>query len=114
MTQFDFIGSGLRTIDIEANAVSALRERLDEEFIKACELIVACRGRTVVTGIGKSGHIARKIAATLASTGSAALFVPPGEASHGDLGRITKDDVGIAISCSGSPSELLTLLPPAE
>lgn len=111
MTQFDFIGSGLRTIDIEANAVSALRERLDEEFIKACEIILACRGRTVVTGIGKSGHIARKIAATLASTGSPAFFVHPGEASHGDLGMITKDDVVIAISYSGNSSEIVTLLP---
>ncbi|MGM8227081.1 KpsF/GutQ family sugar-phosphate isomerase [Cellvibrio sp. ARAG 10.3] len=111
MTQFDFISSGLRTIDIEAGAVSALRERLDQEFIKACEMILSCRGRTVVTGIGKSGHIARKIAATLASTGSPAFFVHPGEASHGDLGMITKDDVVIAISYSGNSSEIVTLLP---
>ena len=111
MTQFDFISSGLRTIDIEAGAVSALRERLDQEFIKACEMILNCCGRTVVTGIGKSGHIARKIAATLASTGSPAFFVHPGEASHGDLGMITKDDVVIAISYSGNSSEIVTLLP---
>ncbi|HTF85609.1 MAG TPA: KpsF/GutQ family sugar-phosphate isomerase [Cellvibrio sp.] len=111
MTQFDFISSGLRTIDIETGAVSALRERLDQEFIKACEMILNCRGRTVVTGIGKSGHIARKIAATLASTGSPAFFVHPGEASHGDLGMITKDDVVIAISYSGNSSEIVTLLP---
>ena len=111
MTQFDFISSGLRTINIEAGAVSALRERLDQEFIKACEMILNCRGRTVVTGIGKSGHIARKIAATLASTGSPAFFVHPGEASHGDLGMITKDDVVIAISYSGNSSEIVTLLP---
>ena len=111
MTQFDFISSGLRTIDIEAGAVSALRERLDQECIKACEMILNCCGRTVVTGIGKSGHIARKIAATLASTGSPAFFVHPGEASHGDLGMITKDDVVIAISYSGNSSEIVTLLP---
>src|SRR5690606_23814481 len=92
-------------------AVSALRERLDQEFIKACEMILACRGRTVVTGIGKSGHIARKIAATLASTGSPAFFVHPGEASHGDLGMITKDDIVIAISYSGNSVEIVTLLP---
>lgn len=111
MTQFDFISSGLRTIDIEANAVSALRDRLDQQFVKACELILGCRGRVVVTGIGKSGHIARKIAATLASTGSPAFFVHPGEASHGDLGMITKDDVVIAISYSGNSAEIVTLLP---
>ncbi len=111
MTQFDFVNSGLRTIEIEADAVSALRERLDQEFIKACEMILACRGRTVVTGIGKSGHIARKIAATLASTGSPAFFVHPGEASHGDLGMITKDDIVIAISYSGNSVEIVTLLP---
>jgi arabinose-5-phosphate isomerase len=111
MTPFDFISSGLRTIEIEAGAVAALRDRLDQQFVKACEMILNCRGRVVVTGIGKSGHIARKIAATLASTGSPAFFVHPGEASHGDLGMITKDDVVIAISYSGNSNEIVTLLP---
>lgn len=111
MTSFDFISSGLRTIDIEASAVFALRDRLDQQFVKACEMILNCRGRTIVTGMGKSGHIAKKIAATLASTGSPSFFVHPGEASHGDLGMITQDDIVIAISYSGSSNEIITLLP---
>lgn len=111
MIPFDFIGSGLRTVDIEAQAVNALKQRVDQEFTKACELILACRGRTIVTGMGKSGHIAKKIAATLASTGTPAFFVHPGEASHGDLGMITKDDVVIAISYSGNSNEIVALLP---
>jgi arabinose-5-phosphate isomerase len=111
MTSFDFIGSGLRTIEIEAAAVASLRARLNEQFVKACDMILNCRGRTIVTGMGKSGHIAKKIAATLASTGSPAFFVHPGEASHGDLGMITKDDVVIAISYSGNSTEIVTLLP---
>lgn len=111
MASHDFISSGLRTIATEAQAVNALAGRLDGRFVKACEIILACRGRTIVTGMGKSGHIAKKIAATLASTGSPAFFVHPGEASHGDLGMITKDDVVIAISYSGSSSEIVTLLP---
>jgi arabinose-5-phosphate isomerase len=111
MASFDFISSALRTVEIEAQAVNTLRERIGTEFVKACELILACRGRTIVTGMGKSGHIAKKIAATLASTGSPAFFVHPGEASHGDLGMITKDDVVIAISYSGNSSEIVMLLP---
>lgn len=111
MASYDFISSGLRTIQIESEAVAVLRARIDGEFVKACEMILNCRGRTIVTGMGKSGHIAKKIAATLASTGSPAFFVHPGEASHGDLGMITRDDIVIAISYSGNSSEILTLLP---
>ena len=111
MAQFDFISSGLRTIAIEAGAITALSARLDQQFSKACEMILNCTGRTIVTGMGKSGHIAKKIAATLASTGSPAFFVHPGEASHGDLGMITRDDIVIAISYSGNSNEIVTLLP---
>lgn len=111
MPPFDFISSALRTIEVEASAVAALRNRLDHQFTKACQMILNCRGRTIVTGMGKSGHIAKKIAATLASTGSPSFFVHPGEASHGDLGMITKDDLVIAISYSGNSNEILALLP---
>lgn len=111
MTPFDFISSGLRTIDIESVAIASLKTRLDARFVKACDTILACEGRTIVTGMGKSGHIGRKIAATLASTGSPAFFVHPGEASHGDLGMITEKDVVLAISYSGNSNEIVTLLP---
>jgi len=103
--------AGARTIQMEAEAVAALQTRLDDNFVHACELILNCQGRTIVTGMGKSGHIGNKIAATLASTGTPAFFVHPGEASHGDLGMITRDDVVIAISYSGSSAEVVTLLP---
>ncbi len=96
---------------IEAAAVAALGARLDGRFVAALDLVLACRGRVVVTGIGKSGHVGRKLAATLASTGTPAFFVHPGEASHGDLGMITHDDVVIAISYSGESDELITVLP---
>ncbi|HLT27521.1 MAG TPA: KpsF/GutQ family sugar-phosphate isomerase [Zeimonas sp.] len=96
---------------IEADAVRALAERVDERFADACRLILACRGRVVVSGMGKSGHVARKIAATLASTGTPSFFMHPGEASHGDLGMITSDDVLVALSNSGSTDELLTIVP---
>jgi arabinose-5-phosphate isomerase len=96
---------------IEARAVAALCDRLDEHFTRAIELILHCRGRVVVSGMGKSGHIARKIASTLASTGTPAFFVHPGEASHGDLGMITQDDVFIGLSNSGESAELLTIVP---
>ena len=111
MPTFDFISSGLRTLRIESDAVSALNRRIDQEFNKACELILNCPGRIIVTGMGKSGHIGKKIAATLASTGTPAFFVHPGEASHGDLGMITKQDIVLAISYSGASNEILTLLP---
>ncbi len=105
------IASGRRTIELEASAVSALLPRIDASFAAACELLLACKGRTVVTGMGKSGHIGKKIAATLASTGTPAFFVHPGEASHGDMGMITGNDVVIALSNSGKTPEVITILP---
>jgi arabinose-5-phosphate isomerase len=105
------IESAKRTIRIEAEAVAALDKAITEDFNTACQLLLACKGRIIVTGMGKSGHIARKIAATLASTGSPAFFVHPGEASHGDMGMITHADVVIALSNSGNTSEIVTLLP---
>ena len=107
----DFIQSGLRTIEMETNAVSQLSSRISDSFISACEIILRCTGRVIVTGMGKSGHIGSKIAATLASTGTPAFFVHPGEANHGDLGMITKNDVVLAISNSGATTEIVTLLP---
>ena len=100
-----------QVLAIEAKAIEALIARLDGEFIRALQLILHCRGRVVVSGMGKSGHIARKIASTMASTGTPAFFVHPGEASHGDLGMITADDVLIALSNSGESPELLTIVP---
>jgi arabinose-5-phosphate isomerase len=96
---------------IEANAVARLADRLDGRFLQAVEIIFDCRGRVVVSGIGKSGHIARKIASTLASTGTPAFFVHPAEASHGDLGMIQRADVFIGLSYSGESTELLTIIP---
>ena len=111
MAKQDFIQSAQRTVEMELKAVGELIHRINEDFTLACEAILACEGRVVVTGMGKSGHIGKKIAATLASTGTPAFFVHPGEASHGDLGMITKTDVVIAISNSGSTAEVITLLP---
>ena len=107
----DFIQSGQRTIQMETDAVKELSSRIGLSFVTACETILSCRGRVVVIGMGKSGHIGNKIAATLASTGTPAFFVHPGEASHGDLGMITKGDVVVAISNSGNTSEIVTLIP---
>jgi arabinose-5-phosphate isomerase len=103
--------SARRTIEIEAAALAALQTRLDESFAHACQLCLACSGRVVVTGMGKSGHIARKVAATLASTGTPAFFLHPGEAGHGDLGMFTRGDVLLAVSNSGETAEVLALLP---
>ena len=100
-----------RVLEIERDALTALLPRIDGDFARACTLLLGCRGRVVVTGMGKSGHIGGKIAATLASTGTPAFFVHPGEASHGDLGMITRDDAVIAISHSGETNEVLTILP---
>jgi arabinose-5-phosphate isomerase len=111
MAQTDFKKLGLAVIETELASVSALKNRIDDNFARACELMLDCEGRIVVTGMGKSGHIAGKIAATLASTGSPAFFVHPGEASHGDLGMITPKDVVIALSNSGNTTELLTIVP---
>lgn len=107
----NFCTLGLAVIETEAQAVFELTQRIDARFEKACELLLACQGRIVVTGMGKSGHIANKIAATLSSTGSPSFFMHPGEASHGDLGMITRQDTVIAISNSGNTTELVTLLP---
>jgi len=100
-----------RVLDIEATAITAMARRLDDSFVRALEILLACKGRVVVSGIGKSGHIARKIASTLASTGTPAFFVHAAEASHGDLGMITGADCLVAISYSGESQELLTIVP---
>jgi len=102
---------GREVLNIEASAVQALATRLDENFLRALDVILCCEGRVIVSGMGKSGHIARKIAATLSSTGTPAYFVHPGEASHGDLGMITHADVIIALSYSGESQELMTIVP---
>lgn len=103
--------SAIRTIEIENKAVTALLDRIDSNFTQACNAILECQGRVVVLGIGKSGHIGNKIAATLASTGTPALFVHPAEASHGDIGMITKQDIVLALSNSGNTDEITALLP---
>ncbi len=105
------IALGLAVIDTEAEAINQLRSRVNGHFAEACRLMHQCKGRIVVTGMGKSGHIGSKIAATLASTGSPAFFVHPGEASHGDLGMITPGDVVVALSNSGETGEIITILP---
>lgn len=106
-----FIETAKRTIELELQAIDALKDHIDENFVTACKLILKTQGRIVVLGIGKSGHIGRKIAATLASTGTPAFFVHPAEASHGDMGMITQQDIILAISNSGSTTEIITLLP---
>ncbi len=111
MTKHPYIDLGLAVLKTEADAISALCERLDQNFSHACDLILNCKGRIVVTGMGKSGHIGNKIAATLASTGTPSFFMHSGEASHGDLGMITADDLVIALSNSGETSEITLLLP---
>ncbi|MFT4045524.1 MAG: KpsF/GutQ family sugar-phosphate isomerase [Solimonas sp.] len=111
MNSAELQAMGRRAVEIERDALSALLPRVDAAFSRACELMLACTGRVVVTGMGKSGHIGSKIAATLASTGTPSFFVHPGEASHGDLGMITRQDVVLAISYSGEVTEVLTLLP---
>lgn len=107
----NFCKLGLAVIETEAQAVFELTQRIDQRFETACELLLACEGRIVVTGMGKSGHIGKKIAATFASTGSPAFFMHPGEAGHGDFGMITRQDTVIAISNSGFTHELIILLP---
>lgn len=105
------IAAAREVLEIEARAITDLIPRVDAGFEQAIRIILLCRGRVVVSGIGKSGHIARKIASTLASTGTPAFFVHPAEASHGDLGMVTRDDVFLALSNSGESAELLTLIP---
>lgn len=111
MAEHNYKALGLAVLKAESEAIAALCQRLDGDFSRACELILGCHGRVVVTGMGKSGHIGNKIAATLASTGTPAFFMHPGEASHGDLGMITADDTVIALSNSGETSEITLLLP---
>ncbi|MGA1109759.1 MAG: KpsF/GutQ family sugar-phosphate isomerase [Pseudomonadales bacterium] len=107
----NYLSSAERTIALEADAITRLRDQLTESFARACEYCLSCTGRVVVTGMGKSGHIGHKIAATLASTGTPAFFMHPAEASHGDLGMLTSSDVVLALSNSGTSAELVTLLP---
>lgn len=108
---FQFAASGRRVLAIEAEALGAVAARIGAEFEAACRTMLACRGRVVCTGMGKSGHVARKIAATLASTGTPAFFMHPGEAAHGDLGMVTDADVLLALSYSGESDEIILLLP---
>ena len=111
MKSANYQAFGQTVIQLEAKAIGDLRSRIDENFSKACEILLQCAERVIVMGMGKSSYIGGKIAATLASTGTPAFFVHPGEASHGDLGMITQKDVVIAISNSGETPEILTLLP---
>jgi arabinose-5-phosphate isomerase len=110
-TDAQLLNSARRALGIEARAVEALLPRLDERFVAACRTCLSCEGRVVVTGMGKSGHVAGKIAATLASTGTPAFFMHPAEAGHGDLGMITRTDVVLALSNSGETPELIVLVP---
>ncbi|KAA8734686.1 KpsF/GutQ family sugar-phosphate isomerase [Acinetobacter qingfengensis] len=110
-TATGFITSALETIQIEQHALEILSQQIDERFTQACEIILQCKGRVVVTGMGKSGHIGRKMAATFASTGTPSFFMHPGEAGHGDLGMLVRGDVLIAISNSGKSDEIMMLMP---
>jgi len=111
ITDAALAASGRRVFDVEREGLAAVAARIDGDFSAACRLILGCRGRVVCMGMGKSGHVARKIAATLASTGTPAFYVHPGEAGHGDLGMITDLDVVLALSYSGESDEILTVLP---
>src|ERR1700680_2158687 len=110
-TDEDLVDLGRQALTVEIDGLRAQVPRLGPDFARACRICLNCRGRIVVTGMGKSGHIGGKIAATLASTGSPAFFVHPGEASHGDVGMITRDDVVLALSNSGETDEILTIVP---
>lgn len=107
----DFCAKARTVFAIEAAAITGLNQYLDASFEQACQQMLSCKGRVIVIGMGKSGHIGNKIAATLASTGTPAFFVHPGEASHGDLGMITKDDIVLALSNSGETSEVILIVP---
>ncbi len=102
---------GLSVLDIESKAILNLKKRIDQSFVDLCQAILDCQGRVIVMGMGKSGHIGKKIASTLASTGTPAFFIHPAEAAHGDLGMITKNDLVIALSYSGETEELMNILP---
>jgi arabinose-5-phosphate isomerase len=110
-TDESLVALGRQALEIEIEGLQAQLPRLGAEFARACRICLDCRGRVVVTGMGKSGHIAGKIAATLASTGTPAFYVHPGEASHGDVGMITRDDAVLALSNSGETEEILTIVP---
>ncbi len=107
----DYQHLGQQVIEAELDEIAALKTRINQNFASACDLLLHCKGRIIVTGMGKSGHIGGKIAATLASTGSPAFFVHPGEASHGDLGMITPNDIVLALSNSGNTAEIATIIP---
>ena len=109
--KFDFTSIGKRVLTIESAAIARLKDQLDNNFDNACQLCLDCSGKIIVMGMGKSGHIADKLAATLASTGTPSFFVHPGEASHGDLGMISRSDVVMALSNSGKTEEIVSLLP---
>ncbi len=111
LTKDELLALAANVLDIEARAVESLKARLNDDFVAACDLCMQTPGRVVVTGMGKSGHVSNKIAATLASTGTPAFFMHPAEASHGDLGMITQQDLLLAISYSGETAEVLTILP---
>jgi arabinose-5-phosphate isomerase len=110
----EILASGQRTLEVEAQALSSLRARLDDKFVSAVRTLLTCQGRVIICGLGKTGHIGRKVAATLASTGTPAMFMHAAEALHGDLGMLTSQDVLVAISQSGTSHELLTILPSAR
>lgn len=112
MSKFEQFGKTV--VDIECAAIDRLKQAINADFAQACQSLLACHGRVIVIGMGKSGHIAHKLAATFASTGTPAFYVHPGEAGHGDLGMITKDDIAIAISSSGNTDEILMILPLIE
>lgn len=111
VNELKIIAQARAVLEIEARSIADLSERIQQPFVKACEFILNCQGRIIVTGMGKSGHVGRKIAATLASTGTPAHFVHPAEASHGDIGMITRQDVVLALSNSGETDEILKILP---
>lgn len=111
MATTDYLASARHTLELEIEALQEILTQLDESFVAACELILNCKGRIIVTGMGKSGHIGHKIAATLASTGTPSFFMHPGEASHGDLGMVTRSDLVLALSNSGETNEVTSLLP---
>jgi len=111
MSLQDFITRGKQVLVIEKQAISQLEQYIDHNFQNACQLMFDCKGRIIVIGMGKSGHIGNKIAATLASTGTPSFFVHPGEASHGDLGMVTSQDIVILISNSGETSEVINIIP---
>ncbi|WP_163134720.1 KpsF/GutQ family sugar-phosphate isomerase [Agarivorans sp. Alg241-V36] len=108
---FDYVAVAKRVLEIESLGIDNLHQYINQDFTASCEMILACKGKVILTGMGKSGHIANKIAATLASTGTPAFFVHPGEACHGDLGMIAADDIVLALSNSGESEEILSLYP---